>query len=135
MSSAPKGALALTWYSNIEEKPMRTTTMAVAALAFSIAAMLGSVLGHSEEKPTKAGDRRGVRHHEGRSGHQSTDDRLRGHLRAEGERQEVQPARDHRHRLRGFPEEVARREIRGVHILAGGGVRLPSRQFRHSSEE
>src|SRR5271157_5068754 len=29
------------------------------------------------------GDRGGVRHHEGRPGHQSTDDRLRGELRAE----------------------------------------------------
>ena len=34
--------------------------------------------------------------------------------------QEVQPARDDRHRLPGLPEEDARREVRVVHVLAGG---------------
>ena len=42
---------------------MRTKTMALAALAFSIAATLGSVLGCAEEKATEAEDRgHGYRH-------------------------------------------------------------------------
>ena len=83
----------------------------------------------------KNGDRGGVRHHEGRPRHQSTDHRLRDELRAEWNRQEVQPACDDRPRLPGLPEEDARREVRVVHVLAGGGVRLPSRQLRDGSEE
>lgn len=42
--------------SSLMEKPMRTKTMALTALAFSIAATLGSVLGCAEEKAAEAED-------------------------------------------------------------------------------
>ena len=74
-------------------------------------------------------------HHEGGPRHQSTDHRLRGDVRAEGNGQEIQPARDNRHRHPGLPEEHAGREVRGVHVLAGGGGCLPSRQLRDGSEK
>src|SRR5262249_58317134 len=53
-----------------------------------------------------------------------------GGLRAARHRQEVQPARDDRHRFPGLPEEDARREVRGVHVLASGDGCVPPRQLR-----
>ena len=70
------------------------------------------------------GDGSGVRHHERGPRHQSTDHRLRGGLRAERNRQEVQPARDYRHRLPGLPEENAGREVRSVHVFTSRGCRF-----------
>src|SRR5262249_32691717 len=46
------------------------------------------------------------------------------------DRQEVQPARDDRHRFPGLPEEDDGREVRGVHLFARGGGGVPPRQLR-----
>lgn len=60
--------------------------------------------------------------------------RLRGDLRADRNRQEVQPPRDDRPRPRGIPEEDARREVRALHVLTRCSRRLPPRQPRNGPE-